>query len=71
LACPPDSPIRAAGTLLERLDWQKPDKTSFVGLDHTEAMDVCYHPDKQPLHGFTAWSVLLSSRSCLCLARQA
>ncbi|GAA5838080.1 hypothetical protein JCM9279_004120 [Rhodotorula babjevae] len=56
LSCPPSSPIRAAGTFLDRLDWKRPAKTSFIGLDHVKAMDVCSHPENQALHGFTSWT---------------
>ncbi|GAA6056634.1 hypothetical protein JCM3770_006321 [Rhodotorula araucariae] len=55
-ACPPDSPIRKAGSFANRLEWQQPPKTSFIGLDHVKAMDVCFHPENQAIHGYTAWT---------------
>lgn len=35
-------------------DWRPPAKSSFVE-EHVRSMDVCYHPERQPVHGFTAW----------------
>ncbi|BGP39508.1 Protein O-glucosyltransferase 2 [Rhodotorula kratochvilovae] len=55
-ACLPDSPIRKAGSFLNRLEWEQPEKTSLIGLDHVKAMDVCSHPENQALHGYTAWT---------------
>lgn len=53
--CPPGSPIRDAGWLEERLDdWAPPETPSFI-QDHPQAMDICQHPENQPIHGFTSW----------------
>ncbi|BGO91104.1 hypothetical protein NBRC10512_005802 [Rhodotorula toruloides] len=53
--CPPQSPLQEAEHFEKRMDWQAPEKTSFIGLDHVKAMDVCQHPENQAIHGFTAW----------------
>ncbi|GAA5914455.1 hypothetical protein JCM6882_003023 [Rhodosporidiobolus microsporus] len=55
VSCPVDSPIRQLPRYAERTEWAPSDKTSFIGLDHVKAMDMCYHPEYQPIHGFTAF----------------
>lgn len=55
--CPPQSPLQEAEHFEKRMNWQAPEKTSFIGLDHVKAMDVCQHPENQAIHGFTAWCV--------------
>ncbi|GAA5941976.1 uncharacterized protein JCM15063_004260 [Sporobolomyces koalae] len=54
--CPPNSPIRAKGSIYERLEPVRPDAISFIGLDHRKTMDICNFPDNQPLHGYTSWN---------------
>lgn len=54
--CPPDSPIREKGSIYERLEPHPSSEISFIGLNHRKAMDICYHPDNQPLHGYTSWN---------------
>ncbi|KAK4702708.1 hypothetical protein P7C70_g3518, partial [Phenoliferia sp. Uapishka_3] len=52
--CPPDSPLRKAKHFEERQStWVQP-RPSFI-QDHLAAMDFCQFPDRQNLHGFTAW----------------
>ncbi|GAA6021125.1 hypothetical protein JCM10207_003377 [Rhodosporidiobolus poonsookiae] len=53
--CPPDSAIRKLGHLEDRLDWTAPEKTSFIGIDHVAAMDICGHPENQAIHSRTSW----------------
>lgn len=55
--CPPQSPLEQAPHFEKRMNWHTPQKTSFIGLDHVKAMDVCHHPENQPIHGFTSWCV--------------
>lgn len=58
VVCPPDSEIRKAGDFDQRKqDWVKPE-TSFIE-DHLTSMDLCTHPERQAIHGFTAWFVPL------------
>ncbi|GAA5912419.1 uncharacterized protein JCM6883_005663 [Sporobolomyces salmoneus] len=54
--CPPDSPIRAKGSIYERLEPEPSQDISFVGFDHRKTMDICYFPENQPLHGYTSWN---------------
>lgn len=53
--CPPDSPLRKLGRFDTRKDSWKPAHRKNLIQDHEEAMDVCNHPENQPIHGFTAW----------------
>ncbi|GAA5983978.1 hypothetical protein JCM10908_005999 [Rhodotorula pacifica] len=57
--CPPDSPIRKYPSFDERMRkkqiYKPPKQRSFI-RDHPKAMDMCYHPENQLLHGFSAWS---------------
>ncbi|GAA5991508.1 hypothetical protein JCM11641_001189 [Rhodosporidiobolus odoratus] len=56
LSCPPESPLREAGRYDERKEAEPTSKTtSFIGVDHVKAMDVCYHIENQAIHGYTAW----------------
>lgn len=55
--CPPQSPLEQATHFEKRMSWHAPQKMSFIGLDHVKAMDVCHHPENQPIHGFTSWCV--------------
>ncbi|KAK4049073.1 Protein O-glucosyltransferase 2 [Microbotryomycetes sp. JL201] len=55
LACPPNAPLRKAGPFEKRMEPRQGHRKSFI-KDHELAMDVCRHPDNQPLHGFTAWA---------------
>ncbi|GAA6063769.1 hypothetical protein JCM10212_006265 [Sporobolomyces blumeae] len=54
--CPPGSPIRDLGSVYNRLEPTPPEEVSFIGLDHRKAMDICYFPENQPQHGYTAWN---------------
>ncbi|GAA5838300.1 hypothetical protein JCM11251_003457 [Rhodosporidiobolus azoricus] len=56
LMCPPDSPLRQSSRFENRTEWLAPEKTSFIGVNHVKAMDVCYHPENQAIHGYTAWA---------------
>ncbi|GAA6037062.1 hypothetical protein JCM8097_005532 [Rhodosporidiobolus ruineniae] len=51
VVCPPNSPMRQ----VDHYDFRPPyvplNKSSFIGLDHVKAMDLCYHPEYQPIHG--------------------
>ncbi|GAA5868209.1 hypothetical protein JCM3774_000601 [Rhodotorula dairenensis] len=57
--CPPDSPLRKAPSFDERMArkqiYKPPKQRSFI-RDHPKSMDMCYHPENQLLHGFSAWS---------------
>ncbi|GAA5832497.1 hypothetical protein JCM11251_001347 [Rhodosporidiobolus azoricus] len=55
VSCPVDSPMRRLPRYAERTEWVPTDKQSFIGLDHVKAMDMCFHPEYQPIHGFTAF----------------
>ncbi|BGP55808.1 hypothetical protein JCM8202_005626 [Rhodotorula sphaerocarpa] len=56
--CPPDSPIRKYAGFDERIAkkqvYKPPKQRSFI-RQHPQAMDLCYHPENQLLHGFAAW----------------
>lgn len=56
-ACPAGSPLRSAPNFDTRLaaqkDWVAP-APSFIE-DHLATMDVCEHPERSLLHGFTSW----------------
>lgn len=60
--CPPDSPIRKYAGFDERIAkkqvYKPPKQRSFI-RQHPQAMDLCYHPENQLLHGFAAWSVIV------------
>ena len=58
--CPPTSPIRSPemGGFDGRADGWTPKQPSFID-EHVDAMDLCQHPENQPIHGFTAWFVSL------------
>ncbi|GAA5909757.1 hypothetical protein JCM6882_002666 [Rhodosporidiobolus microsporus] len=56
LMCPPGSPLREASRFENRTEWTAPETTSFIGVDHVKAMDVCYHPENQAIHGYTSWA---------------
>ncbi|GAA6041033.1 hypothetical protein JCM8097_004685 [Rhodosporidiobolus ruineniae] len=56
LMCPSDSPMRQAAPFGNRTDWTASETTSFIGTDHVQAMDMCYHPENQVIHGYTAWN---------------
>ncbi|KDE09242.1 hypothetical protein MVLG_00562 [Microbotryum lychnidis-dioicae p1A1 Lamole] len=57
-SCPPNSPMRKAARFSDRLRDQAkmapPAQKSLIH-DHVQAMDVCSHPERQTLHGFTLW----------------
>ncbi|KAL8292275.1 hypothetical protein RQP46_001741 [Phenoliferia psychrophenolica] len=54
MMCPPQSPMRSAAPFVERRDvWVEP-RPSFI-TNHVASMDLCSHPDRQMMHGFTAW----------------
>ncbi|SCZ88292.1 BZ3500_MvSof-1268-A1-R1_Chr2-1g04314 [Microbotryum saponariae] len=57
-SCPPNSPMRKAARFSDRLKDQAkvapPAQKSLIH-DHVQAMDVCSHPERQTLHGFTLW----------------
>ena len=58
MACPPNSALRSAAPFEERQNtWVEP-RPSFI-VDHPAAMDLCAHPDRQMMHGFTAWCALV------------
>lgn len=65
LMCPPGTPLREASTYVNRTEWYAPEQTSFIGVDHLSAMDVCKHPENQAIHGYTAWCVSFLSISTL------
>lgn len=54
LICSPRSAIRQAHSFELRKDHNPAPPTSFI-RNHVAAMDVCAHPSRQALHGFTAW----------------
>ncbi|SCV72127.1 BQ2448_4821 [Microbotryum intermedium] len=57
-SCPPNSALRKAARFSERLKDQakaKPSSQKSLIHDHVQAMDVCSHPERQTLHGFTLW----------------
>ncbi|TKA58044.1 hypothetical protein B0A53_00446 [Rhodotorula sp. CCFEE 5036] len=57
--CPPDSPMRKVASFDKRMAskqiYKPPKQRSFI-RDHPKSMDLCYHPENQLLHGFSAWS---------------
>jgi hypothetical protein len=57
-ACPVDSPLRRVPSIDDRLAsgkiWTPPKQPSLV-KDAEPAMDMCLHPDRQLIHGFTSW----------------
>ncbi|KAM0745918.1 hypothetical protein T439DRAFT_330273 [Meredithblackwellia eburnea MCA 4105] len=58
--CDPSSPIRTMGPFKDRMDtWKEPEGVGKVGgsfiEDHLASMDFCRHPERQGLHGYTAW----------------
>ena len=65
--CPPNSPIRDpnVGGFEARADGWHPNQPSFID-EHPDAMDMCQHPENQPIHGFTAWFVVFLSVSYGC-----
>lgn len=60
--CPPDSPMRKVASFDKRMAskqiYKPPKQRSFI-RDHPKSMDMCYHPENQLLHGFSAWWVML------------
>lgn len=55
--CPVDSPLRKAEYFDLRRENPVPRQTSFIS-DHVKSMDLCYHPERQAIHGVAAWYVL-------------
>lgn len=59
--CPPDSPMRKVASFDKRMAskqiYKPPKQRSFI-RDHPKSMDLCYHPENQLLHGFSAWWVV-------------
>ncbi|SDA02252.1 BZ3501_MvSof-1269-A2-R1_C50g00262 [Microbotryum saponariae] len=60
--CPRGSPIRNVSHIADRLAKNERKQITFIE-DHKEAMNMCNHPEIQPLHRYTSWSVALHSRS--------
>ncbi|KAM0752099.1 hypothetical protein T439DRAFT_200763 [Meredithblackwellia eburnea MCA 4105] len=54
LICPPHTPIRHKVHYERRSEEEIPNKTAFID-DHVASMDLCTHPERQGIHGFTAW----------------
>ncbi|KAI5476937.1 glycosyltransferase family 90 protein [Pseudohyphozyma bogoriensis] len=52
--CPPGSPIREMKHFDDRSEEWVQSPPSFIE-DHQAAMDLCQHPERQTIHGFTAW----------------
>ncbi|SCV67516.1 BQ2448_5127 [Microbotryum intermedium] len=52
--CPVGSPIRNVSHIADRLAKNERKQITFIE-DHKEAMNMCNHPEIQPLHRYTSW----------------
>lgn len=59
VACPPNSALRSVPKFDDRIvkqsEWVPP-PPSFI-QDHVPTMDMCEHPERSTIHGFTSWCV--------------
>jgi hypothetical protein len=66
--CPSDSPLRNATYYEERkANWKDLPKQNGFIRDHVAAMNPCNHPERQGIHGFTSWYIVLLTLSRLLL----
>ncbi|BGP48317.1 hypothetical protein JCM10450v2_004189 [Rhodotorula kratochvilovae] len=54
--CPPNSTARRVAQALPVDTPRSNSLKSFLSVEHSQAMDVCEHPEIRELNGFTAWS---------------